>query len=199
MLLAKGYVESKFRDETTKSLSEARQALLIYAKVNGKLPFADNFGGDGLPNTDLLGGYIPYLTLGVTPRDPQGNNIKYLVSTSMGSCSWVKDRVISPNRYPVGGTFSTQSFVVSVWDGDPVNYRMAVAAILISPGGNKRFDSVKLPITGYIHNNNNMPPTDDYYIRYKFDPAIPFDDVVTYISFADLYASMCSDGKPSTP
>lgn len=81
--------------ETRRLLEEVREGLLGFAAVQGRLPCPDHLAdGDGLedPREDgadppedgcrggEYGGWVPWATLGVTPRDAWGRRLRYRVT-----------------------------------------------------------------------------------------------------------------------
>jgi prepilin-type N-terminal cleavage/methylation domain-containing protein len=69
--------------EADKQLAEARDALVGFAQINGRLPCpASNAVGNG--KEDCAGavyGFLPWGEIGVRPTDPWGHLIRYRVST----------------------------------------------------------------------------------------------------------------------
>lgn len=70
--------------EAEKQLAEARDALVGFAQINGRLPCpASNAVGNG--KEDCAGavfGFLPWGEIGVRPTDPWGHLIRYRVSTA---------------------------------------------------------------------------------------------------------------------
>ena len=94
--------EQRSRDETQRRLDQAREAVLGFAVANGRLPCpasgattgveADSPVGSGTC-TNAYNGFLPAVTLGFQPTDPQGfaldawnNRIRYAVAQSINSC-----------------------------------------------------------------------------------------------------------------
>jgi hypothetical protein len=64
---------------TAEYVDEVRRALFIRAKVFGSLPLADS-DGDGQPNAAVYAGELPFVGLGVNPRDQWGRPVRYQVN-----------------------------------------------------------------------------------------------------------------------
>ena len=84
--------------ETRRLLEEVREGLLGFAAVQGRLPCPDRLAdGDGLedPREDgadppedgcgggEYGGWVPWVTLGVSPRDAWGRRLRYRVTREL--------------------------------------------------------------------------------------------------------------------
>ena len=114
--------------ETQRRTQEAQEALLGYVAANGRLPCPASPGTTG--NESPLGGglcthprtgFLPAITLGLTPTDPNGylldgwnNPIRYAVST-------YSHATFCPN-----GCFTTSNGMRNVWNG-------SVGALLLAP------------------------------------------------------------------
>ena len=59
----------KARTETIEYLKQAQAALISFADINGRLPWADT-SGDGAENAGSSSGNLPYQTLRLSPTDP---------------------------------------------------------------------------------------------------------------------------------
>jgi prepilin-type N-terminal cleavage/methylation domain-containing protein len=174
--------ERKTRTETLDYLNEARAALVNFAKINGRLPWADTTG-DGVADANQNSGRLPFQTLGIRPADPQRRPLRYALNNSLGmdlptSCFAL--------RAGLGGAPRVVDF-----DGTPASF--SVAAVLISAGSKDAdvdgnvFDAVNAG--GYSGNNVNGNPN---YIRY---PSVDnFDDMVVYLDGVTLFGEIC--GSP---
>jgi prepilin-type N-terminal cleavage/methylation domain-containing protein len=115
--------QRKARNETIDYLKETKEALISYANINGKLPWADT-DGDGNQNNNATSGTLPYLDLEVRPSDPYKRVLRYGINSNLGT-----DRPTTCNALKAG--FSSGPRVV---DGDGAATSFYIAAILISSG-----------------------------------------------------------------
>jgi prepilin-type N-terminal cleavage/methylation domain-containing protein len=171
--------QRKARNETIDYLKETKEALISYANINGKLPWADT-DGDGNQNNNATSGTLPYLDLQVRPSDPYKRVLRYGINSNLGT-----DRPTTCNALKAG--LSSGPRVV---DGDGAATSLYIAAILISSGpmdldsdGNV-FDA----ITSGSHQGDNTDGTPNY-IRHT--PIDTFDDLVVYIGGNELYGNLC--------
>lgn len=173
--------ERRSRNETSEYLDEAKNALISFAKINGRLPWADNTG-DGNEDSNISAGNFPYRTLSFRPSDSNRRVLRYALNSNIGT-----SRSASCRSLRTG--LSGSPLVV---DADGSNASFPVAAVLISAGpkdadgdGNV-FDDIN---TGtYQGNNRNGIPN---YLRHP--PNSVFDDLVVYISGYAVYGEICGD------
>ena len=171
--------QRKARNETIDYLKETKEALISYANINGKLPWADT-DGDGNQNNNATSGTLPYLDLEVRPSDPYKRVLRYGINSNLGT-----DRPTTCNALKAG--FSSGPRVV---DGDGAATSFYIAAILISSGpmdldsDGDVFDA----ITSGSHQGDNTDGTPNY-IRHP--PIDTFDDLVFYIGGNELYGNLC--------
>ena len=169
----------KARNETIDYLIQAKQAIVSYANIHGKLPWADT-DGDGNQNTNASSGALPYLDLEVRPSDPYKRVLKYEINNNLGT-----DRPTSCNALRAGLSSGPR-----VIDGDGTAASFYIAAILISSGpmdadsDGDVFDA----ITSGSHQGDNTDGTPNY-LRYP--PVNTFDDLVVYIGGNELYGNLC--------
>jgi len=96
-------VEQRSRSDTQRRLEEAKELLLSFALVNGRLPCpgvatGDEAGGGAAACTSNYGGFLPARTIGFQPTDAAGfgldawgNRIRYSVSaTQWGSSPFAR-------------------------------------------------------------------------------------------------------------
>jgi prepilin-type N-terminal cleavage/methylation domain-containing protein len=173
--------ERRTRNEALDYLNEAKASLVNFAKINGRLPWADA-NGDGIADANTSRGTFPFQTLGARPADSQGRRLRYEINNQLGgnlanSCSVLQAGLIG-------------SPLVVDFSGPPASF--PVAAVLVSAGpidadGNgDAFDSVNAG--AYSGNNTSGSPN---YIR--FPPTATFDDLVVYLDRYTLYGEMCGN------
>ncbi|MBN1907163.1 MAG: type II secretion system protein [Deltaproteobacteria bacterium] len=174
--------ERKIRNENADYLNEAKFALISYAKIHGKLPWADNTNGDGWENNLLATGELPYLTLGMKPRDANSRVIGYALNSNLGTS---RSNSCSALRAGLAGS-------PLVVDSDGSTTAFSVAAVLVSAGpkdadndGNV-FDDV----TAGTHRGDNRDGAPNFIRR---PPDNTFDDLVVYISGYPLYGEICGN------
>lgn len=96
-------VDQRAREQTQRTLDQAREALLGYAIANGRLPCPASAASNGIEAPAVVGGadcsnyndgFLPAVTLGFQPTDSSGyaldawnNRIRYAVSRSIASCA----------------------------------------------------------------------------------------------------------------
>jgi len=95
-------VDQRAREQTQRTLDQAREALLGYAIANGRLPCPASSASNGIEVpaggavacTNPNDGFLPAVTLGFQPTDSSGyaldawnNRIRYAVATSVASCA----------------------------------------------------------------------------------------------------------------
>lgn len=94
--------EQRAWDQTSRTLEQAREALLGYAVANGRLPCPASSTSNGIESpaggatacTNPNDGFLPAVTLGFQPTDSSGyaidawnNRIRYSVSSNISGCS----------------------------------------------------------------------------------------------------------------
>jgi prepilin-type N-terminal cleavage/methylation domain-containing protein len=175
--------ERKIRNETLDYLNEAETSLINFAKINGRLPWADS-DGDGNEDSSTFIGTFPFQTLRLSPTDSQKRPLRYELNSGLGidlsnSCSALR------------GGLSGSPLMVDA-DGSPTPF--PVAAVLVSAGpkdadgdGNV-FDDV----TAGTHQGDNRDGNPNY-IRYP--PNDTFDDMLVYLGEYVLYGEIC--GNPN--
>lgn len=169
----------KARNETLDYLKQTKQAIVSYATIHGKLPWADT-DGDGNANNGASSGTLPYLDLEVRPSDPYKRVLNYEMNSNLGT-----DRPTSCNALKTG--LSSGPRIV---DADGTTSSFYVAAIIISPGpmdadsDGDVFDAV----TSGPHQGDNTDGTPNYL---RHPPTDTFDDLVIYIGGNELYGNLC--------
>jgi prepilin-type N-terminal cleavage/methylation domain-containing protein len=172
--------ERKTRNESLDYLNEARAALVNFAKINGRLPWADT-NNDGVSDAGALG-WLPFQTLGIKPADSNSRRLRYALNSNLGtnletSCRFLRSGL-------VGGPL--------VVDSDGTAAAFQVAAVLVSAGprdadndGNALDD-----VTAGTHQGDNTDGNPNY-IRSR--PTDTFDDLVVYLDRFTLYGEICGN------
>ncbi len=177
--LLRSLMEQKKRDETISYMKEVKEVLINYAKIYGRLPFADT-NGDGIEDRGAYYGFLPYVTLSVSPVDSYSRHLKYelnrnLATNKTATCTAIRS-----------GLTGNPKVVDS--DGSPAPF--SVAAVIVSAGSGDAdndgnvFD--KIASGSFTGDNTDGRPN---YIRYP--PVNNFDDIVRYIGGYEIYSGLC--------
>jgi prepilin-type N-terminal cleavage/methylation domain-containing protein len=204
-------VEQRKVSETQKTLEEIKEALLGFAIANGRLPCPANAishgaeapaGGGACANA--LDGFVPAVTLGITPTDDQGfaidgwgQRIRYAVTTANSRAATSTDGI----KIASMGTFSpdlhvcaSSAGVTATACGPPTNTLMASAPALIYSLG-------KNWATGGGTGNDEAEnlDADQVFVSHVPSPATApngeFDDIVTWLSPNILFSRMLAAGR----
>lgn len=176
--------EQKQRNETAEYLAEVRQALLTYANVNGRLPYPDTVGDDGVADNNAAdAGNLPYKTLGLRPRDAWSHYLKYQVHPSLvdpvaaNVCLSLKNFL----KQDASGQTVRANWTLKVWDADATiaGNPIGMSFVVVSGGANGSFDDNYDGATGG-KNTTGLP----CYLRQK--PTNTFDDMVLYLGPATV-------------
>lgn len=174
--------ERKARNETIDYLKEVDTAVVSFANINGRLPWADT-DGDGNENTGAVSGDLPCLTLGLMPTDSHNRVLKYALNSNLAT-----DRPTSCNALRAGLSGSPR---VVDFDGPTASF--SVATILISAGpmdadgdGNVFDDK-----TSGSHQGDNRDGIPNYLRHPPLQNT--FDDLVAYIGGNRLYGEICGN------
>ncbi len=169
----------KARTETIDYLKRAQAALISFADINGRLPWADT-SGDGLENATATAGTLPYQTLKIGPTDPYKRTLAYDLNANLGTNLTVTCSALRSGL--AGGP--------AVVDADGVATSFQIAAILISAGtmdadsdGNVYDD-----ITTGTHQGDNTDGNPNYIRHPSIDT---YDDLVVYLGENELYGKIC--------
>jgi len=169
-------------------LQEIREALLGYAVINGRLPCPD-ITGDGIADsapadcstatTSTTGGNIPWIDLGIQPRDPWQQNYRYRVSGVFTATFNL-------------ATAATGNGILRVCTDNTCGATFAnnIPAIVYSAGKN----GGTVPISNdEVENNDN----DKDFVSHDFSNATgaEFDDLVVWISPNVLMSKMVAANK----
>jgi prepilin-type N-terminal cleavage/methylation domain-containing protein len=169
----------KARSDSQQYLIQAKNALVTYAVVNGRLPWADT-DGDGQGNSHALVGNLPCRELQISLADTYKRPLKYALNSSLGA-----DRAGSCSALP--GGLSGGPLMV---DADGAAAAFSVAAVLVSAGpmdadsNGSVFDAV----AAGPHRGDNSDGAPNYL---RHPPAGGFDDLTTYVGGTELFAAVC--------
>ncbi len=171
--------KKKLRDETIDYLDKSREALISFASINGRFPWADT-DGDGVEDSGSTSGDLPYVTLNLMPTDSYKRPVKYEVNSSLTT-----NRQLSCGALRAGISGSP-----SVVDSDGSTSAFSVAAIVISSGPTDADGDGNLydAVTSGTHQGDNTDGVPNY-IRHP--PIDTFDDLVRYIGTNELYREIC--------
>ncbi|MFZ0240917.1 MAG: type II secretion system protein [Desulfobacterales bacterium] len=171
--------QRKARNETIDYLKQAEAALVSFAGINGRLPWADT-SANGNENIGASSGNLPYQTLKLLPTDPNKRILKYALNSALAT-----DRVTSCAALRAG--LAGGPAIVDA-DGAPASFQ--AAAVLVSAGvrdadgdGNP-FDR----IGAGTHQGDNTDGAPNF-LRYP--PIDVFDDLVVYLGENLLYGEIC--------
>jgi prepilin-type N-terminal cleavage/methylation domain-containing protein len=181
--------ERKARNDNLEYLQRAKEAILSFAEINGRLPRPDSFASndgweDAFAANQNCIGFLPYKNLNIAPTDAYQRRVKYEINNIPATANLITDRgktcITLSGWNPASGI---RPLVVDI--GSATSF--AVAAILISGGptdadsAGGEFDACAAvaPEGG----GNNITGTPNY-IRHV--PTATFDDVVVYIGGYEL-------------
>lgn len=219
MFTLSAQVEQSNRAETLRRLESAKELLLAFAIVNGRLPCpatAASAGQEAPPGggtcTSSYGGFLPAMTIGFQPQDSQfyavdawGNPIRYAVSPTTWNAAagrFTTQHVPLPN--PGAWSIATTPndlIVCSVTQAIPpgtacapgtaVTNSAIVAAIVFSTGKNGALGPQGINETENVDGNH-------VFVSRPPDPAGAgggeFDDLLSWIPVGLLYGRLISAG-----
>ncbi len=177
--------ERKLREQNLEYLQQAKEAIINFAIINGRLPLEDitipaippvppdgheDAGSAGNPN-----GNLPYLDLNLPATDPYGRVLKYIVNGGL-----------TINRQTTCNTLLTglAGNPLAVDAGGAVT-AFPVAAVLISNGPTTPFNLVVGAFSG-----NNATGSPNYIKSFLTNS---FDDEAVYIGGFELYGKVCGN------
>lgn len=176
--------ERKARNDNQEYLQQAKDAILSFANIYGRLPRPDTTtpipdGREDACATPDCVGFLPFITLNIAPNDAYQRGVKYEISNNPEDLQNIR-----------GTTCNT----LSTWDpnsgrrpllidlGSPTPF--AVAAILVS-GGPMDADGAggAFDVVAGAAGGNNITGTPNYI---RSSPTNTFDDVVVFIGGYEL-------------
>jgi prepilin-type N-terminal cleavage/methylation domain-containing protein len=206
-------VESRNRSDTLRRLDEAKELLVSFALVNGRLPCpgiasGDEAGGGVAPCTAGYAGFLPAKTLGFQPADSAGfgldawgNRIRYAVSAT----EWGAAPARFTRQHASGAEWSMSQkpadlvvcsagpAVASAAACDPntsITNQNTVVAIVLSTGRNG-------PGASGANEARNLDANGLFVSRTPDPPGAPggeFDDLVVWLPAGLLYGRMVAAG-----
>jgi type II secretory pathway pseudopilin PulG len=201
--------------DTERQLAAANEALLGFAAVHGRLPCPAPDGATGLespagggPPCTTSFGFLPAVTLGITPTNPEGyavdpwnNRIRYGVTVANASAFtslngikglWANPTTLAPDLHvcPSAASITNAGAANSACTGSTALTDKAVA-VLVSNGKN---GGVIPPLgADEIANVPDAAPVDRSFVARS--PGPDYDDVVTWLSPNLLYNRMLAAGR----
>jgi type II secretory pathway pseudopilin PulG len=229
-----GQIEARRIEETRKLQESVKEALLGFAVANGRLPCpasgtsngiesycTNGTGGCGAPLlavqphgrcTNPFDGFVPAVTLGVSPVDATGylidawpnaaaSRMRYAVSTDVDANGYsltrtdgIKARtmamVVSGPNLIVCSTGLTAAASATACNAPTQTLATGAAAVLLSLGSNGGTPFASLS----FDEQNNQSTTPDRVFT-SGTPTGNFDDVVTWLSMNTLFGRMVQAGK----
>lgn len=206
-------IETRNRNDTQRRLEEAKELLLGFALVNGRLPCpgigsGDEAGGGVAPCTASYAGFLPAKTIGFQPADNAGfgldawgNRIRYAVSATQ----WGEAPARFTRQHGTGAAWSMSQkpadlvvcsaapAVASAGACDPntsVTNQSTVVAVLFSTGKNG-------PGASGANEARNLDANALFVSRTPDPPGAPggeFDDLVVWMPVGLLYGRMVAAG-----
>jgi prepilin-type N-terminal cleavage/methylation domain-containing protein len=177
--------ERKVRNENSEYLQQAKEAILSFAEINGRLPWPDtDNNGTGTDNPCALNstctGFLPFADLNIAPNDAYQRAVKYEINNNPGSLGAVRGTTCGSLRAwppPLG----RRPQLIDI--GAPAPF--TVAAVLVS-GGPMDADGAGGAFDATAGGNNITG--NPGYIRST--PTTAFDDVVVFIGGFELNSKM---------
>jgi prepilin-type N-terminal cleavage/methylation domain-containing protein len=182
--------------DTRKQLDEIQQALIGFAIINGRLPCpADGTIATGLPNagvekntcgtTGVIGGVLPWVTLGVSETDAWGRRFTYRV-TQVFATVGTPFQLSSPPNLNVGLTASATNVAANVPAVIVSHGKDGLGAFM--PSGQQ-----VQPVPAATNEQGDNVDNDNNFVSHDFTPT--FDDLVVWISPNILFNRMVTAGK----
>ena len=178
--LMRALTERKARNEALSYLKDNQTNLLSFAERTGRLPYADS-DGDGLEDSGVASGTLPYRTLLTAPADAYKRPLRYAINPNLGV-----SRAAACAALRTGLSGAPQ--VVDADGGATAAF--SIAAVLVSAGpmdadgdGNV-FDD----LAAGTHQGDNTDGVPNYL---RHPPVAGFDDLVAYLGGNELYGSLC--------
>ena len=207
------HVESRQRGDTQRRLEEAKELLLSFALVNGRLPCpavttGEEAGGSVAPCAASYAGFLPAKTIGFQPTDSAGygldawgNRIRYAVSATQwgpaparftrqhgAGAHWSMTQ--KPDDLVVCGTAPAAAAAASCDANTSLTNQNIVVAVVFSTGKNG-------PGANGMNEARNLDANALFVSRVPDPPGAPggeFDDLLAWIPVGLLYGRMVAAG-----
>jgi len=204
-------VDQRRYAETQTQLDHIREALIGFALANRYLPCPAISATDGREDRDTTtkactlvsgnpkrDGFVPWVTLGVTPQDAWDNLIRYSVDPDFARSD--------PNNYFTLNSTGDIRIRTRDESGNLVDLsNIEIPALILSHGKNSYGAtssagvSRALPGSWTGDEKDNFSNTTVFYYRTRTEVAAAtggeFDDIVSWISLNQLFARMVSAGR----
>ena len=195
-------IDQRNMNETRRSLSEIKEALIGFAVTTGRLPCPAVSSANGDEKAACISatdrhGYIPWAKLGVTKLDAWGNIFRYSVTPAYAEAAGTL--VLSP---PTARDITIQTRDIA---GALVNVSTPgnIPVIVLSHGKNGYGSTndqgvvAALPGTNIDESTNATNPTVlvDQVPTVAGTPGGEYDDIVTWISPNILFSNMVAAGR----
>lgn len=177
--------------KTQRVLEQAKEALLGYAAINGRLPCPDVTGNDGIGDwtggiCSATEGYFPWVDVGAGMKDAWGSHLRYRVDSAYTA---------SP---PCDGS-TTDNLQIRDYGGTPLSNSTVLAAVIFSCGKNKIPDAENddnLTPNTSADCSNGTPDNSVYtYDAYLDSELMYFDDVTDWLSKNVLINHLVNAGQ----
>jgi len=209
-------MEQQHRSETRKQLDNIQQALIGFAMLNGRLPCPASLASSGVESnftgggdcTDFFNGYVPAVTLGLTPVNDKGlvldgwnNPIHYAVTNK--NIGLATNAFTSPNGMktatlnslatatPLLVVCSSATSITATTCGTSAKLTDNAPALVYSLG--KNGGSISTEADELANTNGTNINGDIVFVNHDQTPT--FDDLVVWISPNILINKMVSAGK----
>ena len=207
MLPLSAQQDIRARQETEKTLSDIREALIGFAIANGRLPRPATSATDGAENPATCAndaacsGFIPWATLGVIKADGWGKLIRYSVTPAFANAS-ITLTAVANRTVQTRDTAGTVIYLAGQATCNTTN--QCVPAVIFSQGKNNWGTSeagIALPdasATNADEDNNDTGPLNYFSRLASSDTAFPggeFDDLVIWLPTTILVNRLAAAGK----
>ena len=188
---------------TNNRLEEIKEALMGYAVINGRLPCPASATSNGIEDpvgggtcTHPYDGFLPAVTLGITPTDSNGyavdgwsnnpsNRIRYAVTTANTNAftTAINSLSLSPDLHVCA---SGTGITATACDASTATLTATAVAVIFSSGKN----------AGTGGTGTDEAPNQDSNITFvSHDPSTDFDDQMIWISYPLLVNRLVAAGK----
>jgi prepilin-type N-terminal cleavage/methylation domain-containing protein len=212
--------EQRAREETMRRLQEARELLIAFAQVNGRLPCpataasnGSESGGGAAACTANFNGFLPATTIGFRPLDnfgfaidAWGNRIRYSVSNAVlsqvGPPAVCRPNGLAPVALHFTNKANLQANGVDCAPNDLQVCNAASAAVTCAAGTAVTNQSTVVAIVLSVGKNGALPTTDVNELEnidgdpvfVDTTPSTTYDDMIVWIPVGLLYGRMIAAG-----